>query len=217
MKKKHNISHLKEMGVVFVIPVALGISGELLRMISLIFHYLHEIPFYSELFKKNAEFPETFSENIISLLRGDVPDRRFRKGEKTLWLVIQRYLAKDDENDWRLFAPHVNPEAIHWTKAGHDVLKLGEALDGKSVDLSFWAGLDWVGDYFKDEVGNDTLVSFNLVDTVMSLVKEKEMVKYLYHHEEALWNRVFSNTSASKNWRSSRKNIYCRVILRYKL
>lgn len=192
LKKKHNISHLKEMGVVFVIPVALGISGELLRMASLIFHYLHEIPFYSELFKKNAEFPETFSENLISLLRGDVPDRRFPEGEKTLWLVIQRYLAKDDENDWRLFAPHINPEAIHWTKAGHDVLKLGEALDGKSVDLSFWAGLDWVGDYFKDEVGNDTLVSFNLVDAVMSLVKEKEMVKYLYHHEEALWNRVFS-------------------------
>ncbi|MEK7506207.1 MAG: hypothetical protein AAB572_01225 [Patescibacteria group bacterium] len=192
VKKKHNISHLKEMGVVFVIPVALGISGELLRMISLIFHYLHEIPFYSELFKKNAEFPEIFSENIISLLRGDVPDRRLQEGEKTLWLVIQRYLAKDDENDWRLFAPHVNPEAIHWTKAGHDVLRLGEALDGRSVDLSFWAGLDWVGDYFKDEVGNDTLVSFNLVDTVMSLVKEKEMVKYLYHHEEALWNRVFS-------------------------
>ncbi len=191
-KKKHNISHLKEMGVVFVIPVTLGISGELLRMVSLIFHYLHEIPFYSELFKKNAEFPETFSENIISLLRGDVPDRRLQEGEKTLWLVIQRYLAKDDENDWRLFAPHINPEAIHWTKAGHDVLRLGEALDGKSVDLSFWAGLDWVGDYFKDEVGNDTLVSFNLVDTVMSLVKEKEMVKYLYHHEEALWNRVFS-------------------------
>jgi len=35
-------------------------------------------------------------------------------------------------------------------------------------------------------------VSFNLVDTVMSLVKEKEMVKYLYHHQEALWNKIFT-------------------------
>ena len=191
-KKWHNVSHLKELGVVFVIPISLGISGELLRMISLIFHYFHEIPFYSELFKKNAEFPETFAANIISLLRGDVWDRRLPEGEKTLWLVIQRYLAKDDEDDWRLFTPHLNPEAIHWTKAGQDILRLGEALDGQSVDLSFWAGLDWVGDYFKDEAGNDTLVSFNLVDTVMSLVKEREMIKYLYHHEEALWNQIFT-------------------------
>lgn len=191
-KKWHNISHLKEMGVVFVIPVSLEISGELLRMIGLIFHYLHEIPFYSELFQKIADSPETFAENLISLLRGDTIDKRVQEGEKTLWLVVQRYLAKDDENDWRLFAPHINPEAIHWTKAGEDVLRLGEALDGKSVDLSFWAGLDWVGDYFKDEVGNDTLVSFNLVDTVMSLVKEKDLIKYLYHHEEAFWNQIFT-------------------------
>jgi len=25
----------------------------------------------------------------------------------------------------------------------------------------------------------------------MSLVKEKEMIKYLYHHQEALWNKIF--------------------------
>jgi len=26
---------------------------------------------------------------------------------------------------------------------------------------------------------------------VMSLVKEKERIKYLYHHQEALWNEIF--------------------------
>ena len=191
-KKWHNISHLKEMGVVFVIPVCLGVSGELLRMVSLVFHYLHEIPFYSDVFLKIAEFPETFAANLISLLRGDVPDRHFPENHKTLWLVVQRYLAKDDENDWRLFVPHVNPEAIHWKKAGEDLMRLGEALNHKGADLSFWSGLDWVGDYFKDELGNNTLVSFNIVDAVMSLVKEKEMIKYLYHHEEAMWNEVFA-------------------------
>jgi len=36
-KKYHNISHLKEFGVIFIIPVALNIPGEILRMISLIF------------------------------------------------------------------------------------------------------------------------------------------------------------------------------------
>ena len=53
-KKYHNISHLKELGVVFVIPISLGIPGELIRMLSLIFHYLHEVPFYSDLFKREA-------------------------------------------------------------------------------------------------------------------------------------------------------------------
>lgn len=191
MKKWHNISHLKELGIVFVIPLTLGIYGELLRMIILIFHYLHEVPFYSEMFRRIAEVPVTFSANLVSLLRGDVFDRRLPEGEKSLWLVVQRYLAKDDENEWRLFIPHINPEAIHWDKATSDLVKLGKSVDHFEAELSFWFGLDWVGDYFKDEVGRDTLVSFNLVDTVMSLVKEKELIKYLYHQQEALWNKLF--------------------------
>ncbi|MDO8429762.1 MAG: hypothetical protein Q7S73_00135 [bacterium] len=197
VKKKHNISHLKELGVVFVIPISLGISGELLRMLSLVFHYLHEIPFYSDIFKKIAEVPETFSENCISLLRGDVIAQHLSESPKSQWLVVQRYLAKDDENDWRLFAPHLNPEALHWDKASQDLIMAADMLSNRnkkerlSPELSFWNDLDWVGDYFKDDVGNEVLVSFNLVDTVMSLVKEKEMVKYLYHHQEALWNKIF--------------------------
>ncbi len=190
-KKWHNISHLKELGVIFVIPLALGISGELLRMISLIFHYFHELDFYSQIFKKITETPLTFSQNLISLLRGDVIDRRLPESEKSLWLVIQRYLAKEDENEWRLFVPHINPEAIHWLKATKDFVKLSQKINGFEKELSFWYDLDWVGDYFKDEMNQDVLVSFNLVDTVMSLVKEKEMIKYLYHQQEALWNKIF--------------------------
>jgi hypothetical protein len=191
MKKWHNINHLKELGVVFVIPISLGISGELLRMVSLVFHYLHEIPFYSEMFRRIAEMPVTFSSNLVSLLRGDVFDRRLPEGEKNLWFVIQRYLAKDDENEWRLFVPHINPEVIHWSKSTNDLIKMSKFEDGFETELSFWSGLDWVGDYFKDEVGQDILVSFNLVDTVMSLVKRKELIKYLYHQQEALWNKIF--------------------------
>jgi hypothetical protein len=190
-KKWHNISHLKELGVVFVIPIQLGISGEILRMLSLVFHYLHEVPFYSDMFRRIAEVPTTFAANFTSLLRGDVFDRHMPEGDKTFWLVVQRYLAKDDEHDWRLAVPRVNPEALHWLKAEEDLVKLGDAVDGFSADMAFWRDLGWVGDYFKDEVGNNTLVSFNIVDTVMSLVKEKELIKYLYHHQEALWNKIF--------------------------
>jgi hypothetical protein len=181
-KKWHNISHLKELGVVFVIPISLGIPGELLRMSALVFHYLHEIPFYSDMFRDIAEDRNTFTYHLTSLLRGDVIDHPMPQSDRSVWLVIQQYLAKHDEFDWRLHVPHINPEAMHWMRAERDLAKL---------KLSFWDGLDWVGDFFKDDVGNDTLVSFDLVDVVMSLVQEKEMIKYLYHHQEALWNEIF--------------------------
>lgn len=190
-KKKHNISHLKELGVVFIIPALLGISGEILRMFVLIMHYLYEIPFYSSIFKDISSYGDEFHRALTSLLRGDVSEERFGELGKSRWMVVQRYLAKDDINDWRLFVPHINPEAIHWMKAEENLSKVGDIMDGFAKELLFWKDLSWVGDYFKDESGVDVLVSFNIVDTVMSLVKEKEMIKYLYHQEEALWNKIF--------------------------
>lgn len=192
-KKYHNISHLKELGVLFVIPLSINVPGETIRNYSLILHYLYEIPFYSRLFARFAKEPQTFARNFVSLLRGDVYDRRLPEEEgKTHWLVVQRYLAKDDEFDWRLFEPRVNPEARHWTNAEEAIIRTGDMLGGFSKELEFWYHLNWVGNYFKDESGVETLVSFNLVDTAMSLVMEKNQVKYLYHHQEALWNKIFA-------------------------
>ena len=190
-RKYHNISHLKELGVVFALPLSLDARGELIRNFSLVLHYLNEIPFYSRLFEHYAQ-TQAFSRNLISLLSGETIDERLPSSPKSQWLIIQRYLAKEDENDWRLFEPHVNPEAIHWRRAESLLAKAGDLADGFSADLAFWQNLNWVGDYFKDETGAETLASFNLVDTVMSLVMRKELIKYLYHHQEALWNRIFA-------------------------
>lgn len=191
-KKYHNISHLKELGMVFFIPVSLNISGELIRNFSLILHYLNEILFYSDILEKFSQDEKTFAQNLISLLRGDVIDKRLPASFKSQWLIIQRYLAKEDENDWRLFEPHVSPEALHWERAERMLVRAGELFNHFSADLAFWQNLNWVGDYFKTETGIEVLASFNLVDTAMSLVKEKELIKYLYHHQEALWNKIFT-------------------------
>lgn len=190
-KKKHNVSHLKELGVIFLIPAFLGVSGEILRMFVMIMHYLYEVPFYSSIIKSISGYEERFSESLISLLRGDVTEERYGELEKSRWLIVQRYLAKEDTNDWRLFVPHINPEAIHWMKAEENIFKVGELMDGFAEDLKFWDGLGWVGDYFKDESGVEVLVSFNIIDTIMSFVKQKERVKYSYHQEEAIWNKIF--------------------------
>ncbi|TSC52552.1 MAG: Uncharacterized protein LiPW41_322 [Parcubacteria group bacterium LiPW_41] len=191
-KKWHNVSHLKEFGSIFVIPISLDIPGETLRTLSLVFHYTHEIPFYSDIIRELSKQPDSFSENVLSLLRGDTPDERFtQNSHSTRFLVIQRYLAKDDENDWRLFVPRINPEALHWLRAEEDLNKLSGTFGHSGKELHFWNDFDWVGDFFRDDVGNEVLVSFDLVDTVMSLVMQKNMVKYLYHHQEALWNKIF--------------------------
>ena len=192
--KYHNISHLKELGIIYIIPLSLNISGETMRNFSLIFHYFNEVKFYSELFEKFAGNANSFAKNLISLLRGDAIDEHLPRPApgKTQWLIIQRYLAKDDENDWRLFEPHINPEAMHWERAEKMLVKAGEVLNNFSADLAFWQNLNWIGDYFGTEAGIDVLVSFNLIDTAMSLVKEKELIKYLYHHQEALWNKIFT-------------------------
>lgn len=195
-KKYHNVSHLKELGVIFVIPVFLGISGESLRLLSLLFHYMHEIAYYSDLFKRFAgEGAADFASRIISLLRGDVIERRAEmislEPSRSRWLVVQRYLAKGDENDMRLFLPHINPEALHWQRAEEDILNLERVIPNFKDGLDFWKGLGWVGDFFQTDTGVPVLVSFNLVDTVMALVKERELIKYLYHQEEAMWNKIF--------------------------
>lgn len=191
-KKYHNVSHLKEFGVIFITPIKLDIPGETSRMFTLLLHYLHEVPFYSSLFRKYMADPD-FITKFKSLLRGDVPSGPMLDGGKVTWRIVQRYLAKDNENDPRLFEPHVNPEAEHWYRAERDFGRLGRMMEEKDdgqMSFRFWIGLDFVGDYFKDRDGQEHLVGFNYIDLVMSLVK-KGHIKYLYHQQEALWNKIF--------------------------
>ena len=193
-KKYHNISHLKEYGVVFVVPLSVDTPGETMRMFTLILHYLHEVPFYAALFRRFIG-DNDFVPKLQSLLRGDVieNEKLKMKNEKLMWLIIQRYLAKDDENDPRLFMPHVNPEAEHWFRTEEDLGRLSRML-GKNearLNLGYWIGLDFVGDFFKNNSGQDQFVSFDLIDLIMSVVKGGQ-VKYLYHQREALWNKIFS-------------------------
>jgi len=186
-KKYHNVSHLKELGIIFIIPLVIDTPGETVRLFSLLLHYLNEVPFYSRLFRKFANRPD-FAEWVKSLLRGDVPELAKLSAQAIDfdWLIIQRYLAKDDEDDPRLSLPHINPEAEHWRRATGDLAKLAPALGADGKEFSTWQSLDWTGRILDGQV-----VSFDLIDLTMSLVKKGE-IKYLYHQSEALWNKVFT-------------------------
>ncbi|TRZ80899.1 hypothetical protein D4R86_03550 [bacterium] len=191
-KKYHNLSHLKELGVVFILPMTDHANGENFRLFSLSLHYLNELSFYSKLIKRYSE-SDNFGEKLISLLQGNVAESR--KGLKDDdWMIVQRYLAKTDKQDPRLLAPHINPEVIHWKKAERILAQFGKEFP--EIEMGFWEDLfwqdfDWIGDFYHSEKEGEILVSFDLVDNIMSLVQEKELIKYLYHQQEALWNRIF--------------------------
>jgi len=197
-KKHHNVSHLKEFGIIFLNPIKMDIPGKFLRDFALLLHYFHEIEFYSKLFKKYSTLPD-FAFKLEALLRGDVKELTDLK-QKNNWLIVQRYLVKDNPQDPRLFAPRVNPESIHWTKAERDLIGITEKSGGK-VNLSIWLNLDWVGGVFEESAGDTSsqlgtgeIVSFDLEDNAMSLVAvmEGKRDSFTYHQREAMWTRIFS-------------------------
>jgi hypothetical protein len=193
-KKYHNVSHLKEFGIIFVIPIPLDTPGQMLRLFTLMLHYLHEVPFYAGLFRKHLAFSKDFSNVFKSLLRGDVTSSPLPNHGKIAFRVVQRYLAKDNVDDFRLFEPHVNPEADHWWRAEEDLARLSRILgrDHGGLDLGWWTGLDFVGEMFSErDTGLQELVSFDLIDLLMSLATRDARV-FLYHQQEALWNKVFT-------------------------
>jgi hypothetical protein len=182
-KKHHNVSHLKEFGVIFLNPIREDLPGKFLRDFALLMHYFHEIEFYAKLFRRYSQ-GEGFSEKFKMLLRGDLPEKHsVEPGE---WLIIQRYLFKIDPADVRLTIPHVNPESLHWRRGERDLARFGREEMG--IDLELWNESDWVAKVFDDGV-----VSFDIEDSAMSAVSRKEGKNELltYHEHEALWTKVF--------------------------
>lgn len=185
-KKHHNVSHLKEFGVIFLNPIKEDVRGKFVRDFALLFHYLHEIDFYSGMFRRNAAAPD-FAVRLKALLRGDVPEKKtVDEGE---WLIVQRYLFKIDPKDPRLFLPRVNPESVHWFRGERDLVRLGN--EHPELDFELWDDLDWVGRIFRD--GGEVVTSFDLEDNAMTEVAAMEKTGEIlnYHQREAMWTRLF--------------------------
>jgi len=110
--------------------------------------------------------------------------------DKMSWRIIPSYLAKKDKKDPRLAEAHINPEAWHYTRGAKAIQKLAKRFPELSLD--FWGGMDVTGEYFSSD-GSETLISFDLFDNGISLLQQIGFEsKYLYHQQEALWNKVFS-------------------------
>jgi len=181
-KKFHNLTHLKELGVLFALPrPASDELGIALTTFSLALHYFNEISMYSSIFANLKNKPD-FGKKIIPILKGEP--------KKNDWLIIPRYLEKQKNPPAELYKPHINPEAIFWRKATQNLMKLAQELPGGCLD--FWGELNWIADYFPGPDKKDYLITFNFEDISMSFANQLSLKKhYIYHFREALWNRVF--------------------------
>ena len=192
-KKLHHISHLKEIGFVFIIPeisngnVRVYAPGHIMETFSLVLHYMHEVDFYCELFRQYVKKAD-FGKNIAGLLSGGISGA-ILPSKGVVWRIIQRYLAKIDPQDPRLFEPHVNSENLHWLRAEKEMDEF--AAKNPQTKMDFWRGVDdFVGEIFPAGKKGEEVVSFDLVDNIVALT-HGGLEKYLYHQQESLWNKIF--------------------------
>lgn len=181
-KKLHNITHLKELGVVMTMPMTIHkMHGITLKALPLMIHYIFEVRLYSAFFKL-ISVKKNFGELLVDTLVADTAEVPVLQGKhKVHWRVIQRYYGKlKDEKHPEIFEPHVQPEDLHWRKAE-------DILYDIDPELEFWQNMDYVGLI----LDGDT-VTFNLMDIALSYSNGVSFEnRYLYHFRESLWNEIF--------------------------
>ncbi len=190
-QKLHHMSHLKELGVIFVLPISHSRPGEILYLFFMTLHYLFEVDWHSKLFEKYSLEKEKFGKEMINALKVEVSDEILPQGDNLIsWRIMPKYLAKHNPKDFRIFEPHISPEAWHYTRASQLINKIAEQKP--ELALNFWLGLDFVGDLFTSDTAIEDFVSFSLYDNGISLLNQSKFEsRYSYHQIEALWNQIF--------------------------
>ena len=188
-KKRHNITHSKEMGAIAILPVRLPqMRGITLKVLPLLIHYYNEVRLYSAFFKLISG-QRGFGAKIVETLVADPDHTSIIKGQRIHWRVIQRYFGRlKDELHPEIFEPHVQPEDLHWRKAE-------EVLYEIDPELEFWRDMDYVA-LLKD----GEAITFNLMDNALSFANRLGFAdRLLYHFRDSLWNEVFMRYMGQKN------------------
>lgn len=189
-KKRHNITHSKEMGAIAVMPMReTHMKGITLKVMPLLFHYFNEIRLYSSFFKL-MQTKKNFGPIVSDTLIADPAHVKLVDHTHIHWRVIQRYFGKlTTEIHPEIFEPHVQPEDLHWRRAE-------EVLYDIDPELEFWKNLDFVG-VIKGEAHD--IVTFNLMDISLGYSNEIDYEsRYLYHFRESLWNEIFARYMGEK-------------------
>lgn len=198
-KKKHNMSHLKEMGVIFGMPEKSLPMGQTLKIFQLTIHYYFEVHMYADFFSSVGA--GTLGANLVKVLQADISDPPQKDQKEPYWRIIQRYLRKDSEPDPRIFQPHVNSEVLHWRLATDRFIELDDVFPG--LGISTWDNLDHVADYFPSKHNEEIFVNFNFEDNVLSCCEFLPATgSYFYHYKEDMWNAIFDTFFSDQTTRS---------------
>ncbi len=188
-KKRHNITHLKELGVVMMLPIKLDkLPGITISAMPLLLHYINEIRLYSAFFKLQ-QVKKNFGEIFVETLIADPDMGPLLAGQNIHWRVIQRYFGKlENEYHPEIFEPHVQPEDLHWRRAEDIIYQI-------DPELEFWQGMDYVGIMFGDRP-----VAFNMMDVSFAYNNKTPYKKrVMFHFRESLWNEIFMRYMGQKN------------------
>jgi hypothetical protein len=180
-KKRHNITHLKELGVILMLPMPMDeMRGLTIFVLPLLLHYINEIRLYSAFFKTRQVKPG-FGDILVDTLIADPGNHAIMAGQQVHWRVIQRYFGKlENEYHPEIFEPHVQPEDLHWRKAEDILYRIEPALH-------FWYETDYVGVMHAGRP-----VTINLLDIAASYVNSSPYAeRAIYHFRESLWNEIF--------------------------
>jgi len=183
-KQRHHITHLKELGVVAILPAVheVYMPGMALLTLPLILHYIAEIRLYSSFFKLHQVKPQ-FGKIIAEALQSDIHDVATMSGAPIHWRVIQRHYAEvSDKEHPEIFTPHVQPEDFYWKKAEEQLFKI-------NPELSFWKDADGLAVLAEDKKP----ISFNVIDNAMSTYTNAPYdVRFYKRAQDAILNELYA-------------------------
>jgi hypothetical protein len=171
LKKRHNITALKEFGVIAILPLPIKqLPGVGITTLGLLLHYINELRLYSAYFKFQQVKPH-FGQILIDTLLNDPPATAIMAHQPIHWRIIQRYYGKQSRAAHpEIFEPHVQPEDLSWKPAEDLLYKLEPAL-------LFWQDLGWVG-----AMHNSRPLSFNLMDNAINYCNSLPYAQRAGHH-----------------------------------
>ena len=180
-KKHQNITHLKEMGVVALLPLPMThLDGVTITLLPRLLFYLNEVRAYSSYFKLQQVKPQ-FGSIISDTINRDPARHINMAGQHLHWRVIHNYYGNQDTDSHPdFFEPHITPEDLFARKAEDILYKIEPALQ-------FWSEMDFVG-VIRDGVP----ISFNLMDVAVNLINKLDYASRTFGHmQNSLWNELF--------------------------
>lgn len=180
-KRKHNITHLKEMGIVVLLPLPNGrMRGAALTVLPLILHYMNEIRIHTSLFKlKQVE--AGLGERIVTTILDDPPHAAVTRRHHIHWRVLyHHYGSLPVGRQPELFEPHVTLDDLLWEK-------IEDTLCTLIPELEWWRHLGYVG-----LPASDGPVSLSLLDAAANYTQQLPYAsRQTLHFQSALWNELF--------------------------